>query len=94
MDQLFIIFVLVKRNNRDSILQMVKIRVCCIVHQKDVLKISILDDSQVLDIDSFLGLPALRTEETMTYQLSLRIEIIQNNVGVAFMAGCKDYNLT
>ena len=94
MNQLFVLLVLVKRNNRDSVLQMVQIRVSCIVHQKDVLKIPILDDSQILDIDSFLGLPALRTEQAMTHQLSLWIKMVQDNIGVAFMTGCKDYNLT
>jgi hypothetical protein len=92
MEELLVILVLVEGDDWDPVLELVEVGVGCVVDQQQVLEMPVLDHSEIFDVDSLFSLPALRAKEAMTHEFPLRIEIIQNNIGVAFVTRREDHN--
>ena len=58
----------------NAVVRLIEVRVGGgVVDQKDVLHLTVFEDSEVFHVDSLLGLPAMRSKETMADELSLRI---------------------
>lgn len=67
VQQLLIVFIVVKRNYWNPVLQLVEVWISRVIHQKDVLQVPVLQSPKVLDIDSFFSLPTLSSEQSMTH---------------------------
>ena len=68
-----ILTIVVVGQDGNAVVRLVEVRVGGVVDQKDVLHLTVFEDSEVFHVDSLLGLPAVRSEETMADELSLRI---------------------
>ncbi len=68
-----ILTIVVVGQDGNAVVRLVEVRVGGVVDQKDVLHLTVFEDSEVFHVDSLLCLPAVRSEETMTDELSLRI---------------------
>lgn len=74
MHELFVIPVVVERNDGDSIVDLIAKTISSIVHQKNVFHVSIRDDSQIFDKYSFLSLYAVVSIQPGWDQLSIRVD--------------------
>lgn len=92
--QLLILLVIVKRNDWNSILKLIEVRVGGIINQKHILKVTISQYSQVFYVNAFLCLPTVVSEQSMRNQFFMGIQMIQHNICVTFMTCCKYNDLT
>ena len=93
MNQLLVIPVVVVWDDRDAVLELVQVGIGSVIDQQHILHLPILQHSQVLDIDALLGLPALASEESVADVLVLRVEVVEDHIGVAFVTGREDNDL-
>lgn len=68
-----VLTVVVVWQDGNAVIRLVEVRVGSVVDQKDVLHLTVFEHSEVFHVDSLLGLPAMRSKETMADELSLRI---------------------
>ena len=66
--------------------------VCGIVNKYDVSQLSV-NDTKIFDINSFLGLEAMLSKEAMGDVFVLRVQVVQNHIGIAGVAGCENHDL-
>mgnify|MGYP007086712917 CR=1 FL=1 len=91
--QLLIILIVVVRNDRNTVLQLIKIGVSCVIDEQHILQSPVLQYSQILYVNTLLSLPTVRTEQSVTHKFSLWIKVVQNHISVALMTSCEYYNL-
>ena len=87
-----VIFLIVKGDNWYSVRELEEIRICCVVYQYHITHISISQHPQIFDIDSFICLPAVLSEQSLADHFVFRVKVIENHIGIAFMTGSKDHN--
>ena len=73
MHQFFVALVVVERYYRYPIIQLVAEGIYGIVYNYEVLKVSVANDSQVLDVDPVLGANAVVAIEAVLDELALRV---------------------
>ena len=73
MHQFLVRFVVVERNDRDAIVQLVAERIHCIVYDDHVFQVSIRNDSEVFNIYSLLCSNTVISIEPILYQLTSRV---------------------
>ena len=93
MQKFLIFLIVIERNDRYAILELIKVGVCCVIDEKDVLQVTVLEHSKILDVDALLGLPAMASVESVGNEFLLWVEMVEHDVRVTLMAGCKDDNL-
>ena len=82
MEHLFIIFILVERQNGDAIVKLEAKRVNCIVNNDHIFQVPVLNYPQILYVNSFLSLHARVSVKSVLNEFMLRIEIVQHNIGI------------
>lgn len=80
--QFKVIPALVVRHNRNSIIQLEGIRICCVIDQHHIIQISV-DDPQILDIHAFGSRATVLAVETMLDVLVFRVEVVQHHISIA-----------
>jgi hypothetical protein len=65
MHQFLVRFVIVERDNRDAVVELVTERVDSVVYNNKVFKVAVGDNPQVLNIYSFFGTYAVISVETI-----------------------------
>lgn len=80
--KLEIYFALIVGNDWDSIVDLVRIRVCRIVNQDCLRQVSI-HHSQVLDMHSLCAVVTMLPEQTMRNVFILGVQIVQNYIRIA-----------
>jgi hypothetical protein len=82
---------MIERNYGDPIINLKTKGVSSIVYNYHILKESVREDSQVLNIHSLQGLDAVVPEELVVNVLVLRIQVIQDGLCVTAMGGSEYY---
>jgi hypothetical protein len=62
-----------------------------IVNKQHISQVTI-DHPQILDVETFIAFPATISEVSMRNQ-SFLVDIVDNDICVAFVTGCEDYQL-
>jgi len=91
--QFFVALVVVERYYRYPVVQLVAEGIDGIVYNYEVLKVSVANDSQVLDVDTVFGANAVVAIEAVLDELALRVEVVQDHVCVGLVARCEDDDL-
>lgn len=90
--QLVIVFALVIWDYRDSVVQLVGVRVSSVVNQENLGQISI-HHPQIFDVDALRSEHTIFPEKSMMDVLVVGVQIVQNYVGIARVACCENYYL-
>ena len=93
MHQFFVALVVVERYYRYPVVQLVAEGIDGIVYNYEVLKVSVANDSQVLDVDPVFGANTVVAIEAVLDELALRVEVVQDHVCVRLVARCEDHDL-
>jgi hypothetical protein len=94
MEELFIVSVLVKRDYRYSVFQLVPETVHSVVDYNDVSQgLAVLEDPQILDINSVFRTSAVLPVEPGADELPPRVKKVQNYVSISAVASCKNDHL-
>jgi len=88
--ELCVIFIEVEWEDWDTIFELVSKWINSVINQNHVFEISVGENSQIFDVKTLFGLDTAVSEEPMMDQLFVRIKMVQDNIGVAAMRGCKD----
>lgn len=91
--ELTVVFVVFEGSNRDAIGQLSPKRVHRIVHNDHVLHVPVFEHSQVLYVHVIRGLNAMVSIQSVLYQLLSRVNVVQDNICIPFMTGCKHHYL-
>lgn len=93
VNQFVVLFVVVERNNRYTVLQLEVVRVGSVVDQKNCLEVTVFQDTQVLYVDALLRLPAMVAEQPVRNVLLIRVEVVQHHISIALVTCRKHYDL-
>lgn len=89
MQKFLIFLIVIERNDRYAILELIKVGVCCVIDEKDVLQVAVLEHSKILDVDALLGLPAMASVKSVGNEFLLWVEMIEHDICVTLMTGCE-----
>lgn len=78
--------------NGDPVLGLGCVGVGCVVHQNHVAEVSV-DHSQILGVHALRCLVAVLAEESVLDVLVVGIEVVEDHVGIAGVAGSEDNHL-
>lgn len=90
MFELLVILVVVEGQNRQPVLQLVAKRIGRVIHNDNILYVPVHQNPQVLDENALFSLNAVLPEEAVGYIFGALVDIVQHNVRVAAVRGCKD----
>lgn len=83
---------LIKRQNRNPIIQLKRIRIRGVINQHHVLQVSV-QASQVLHMELVGEDDTMWAVESVGEDLVLRVQLVEDSVRVGLVARCEDYNL-
>ena len=94
MQQLFILFVVVERDDGDAVLELVAERVHCVVHDHDVFEPPVgLEYAQVLHVDAVTRPDAALSVESLREYLPFGVEQVQHHIRVGTVTGREHHHL-
>ena len=83
---LVVLLIIVVGNYRDSVVQLVSKRIHSIIHDYQVFQLSVLDDPEVFDVDSFWGLDAVVSIEAVIDELLGLLLLLHHIVSLLVVA--------
>jgi len=86
------VLTLIKRQNRNPIIQLKRIRIRGVINQHHVLQVSV-QASQVLHMELVGEDDTMWAVESVGEDLVLRVQLVEDSVRVGLVARCEDYNL-
>ena len=93
MEHLFVRLLVVKRYNRNPVIDLISKRVDTVVNNDHVFEFAIADDSQVLHVVAFGGLHAVLAVQPVLEELVVWVDIVQDGVCICLMGRCKHDHL-
>ena len=88
--KLLIVRILLKRSNRDTIIQLLAERVHGVVDEQNVFQLNVLENTQVFDVFTTFRLNASVSVEAMLDELASRVQVVDNRVCVLWRA-CREH---
>lgn len=93
MHKLFIFFIVIERNDWDTIVQLVTEGIDCVIDNDHILEIAVGNYSEVLYVNPFFSPDAVLSVESVLDESAIRIEIVKHDVRICFVRGCEHHNL-
>lgn len=93
MEHLLVCLLVVERNDRDTVVDLVGERIDRIVNDDHVLHASIGNDAQVFHVVALGCLHAMLSVETVLEKFVLWVNVVEDGVGVGLMRGCEHDHL-
>ena len=93
VEHFFIAGVIVEGNYRDSIVDLEGEAVHRIINDDHILKSSIANDSEILNVKSLLGENTVLSVHSELDKLSVRINIVENCVRICLVRSCEHHHL-
>lgn len=85
MSQLLVFFIVIKRNDRNSVLDLISKRIRRIIHKHNIAELSIRQDPKIFYIDPFRSLNAALSEQPVMDVLLSWVKVIEHDVRIAAM---------
>jgi len=93
IDQFLVSGVIEVRDDRDAVVELEAKGVYRVVHQNHVLKIPILDDSEVFDENAFFRLKAVLAIHPEIDECSFWVDQVDDSVSILLITGSEDADL-
>jgi len=94
VEELLIFLVLIERDDRNSIFELIPKRVHCVVNNYQVFKVSAaLKDAEVFDVEAVRVPDAAVPVEPHLKDLSLRVQQVQDHIRIGLVTCCEHHHL-